>query len=314
MRNLILGFLILVVGVMSAQAEEKSEFKQTKKTYVYSVVEGDSLRMDHYIAQVDGKRPCVIFLFGGGFVGGVRDKQNDIPFFEFLQSTGYDVFSIDYRLGMKDADTSGIVGFFKALDNSVNIAVEDLFSATNYILEHADEWQIDREKVITCGSSAGAITVLQGKYYASNKMPLSQVLPDDFKYAGVISFAGAIFTLEGAPDWKQEAAPILLFHGNADRQVPYNKIALFGRGMYGSKYIADKLHQRDRAYWFYSVEYETHDMASSPMHENRDEILIFLEEFVIKRRHLQRSTHIVDASVPECRTFFLPTDYINSNY
>ncbi|MDR1524506.1 MAG: alpha/beta hydrolase, partial [Tannerella sp.] len=45
------------------------------------------------------------------------------------------------------------------MDSSIHMAVEDLFDATGYVITHAAEWQIDPGKIISCGSSAGAITV-----------------------------------------------------------------------------------------------------------------------------------------------------------
>ena len=314
MQRVILLLCAMLFGSVTAWADGVQQSGLKKQTHIYAIEGADTLRMDHYVAEREGVRPCVIFVFGGGFSGGVRDKQADIPYFEWLTSEGYDVVSIDYRLGMKDVSSPGVFDFFKLLDHSINIAVEDLFRATNYILEHAEQWQIDPENIVASGSSAGAITVLQGEHIISNALPMSKILPEGFNYAGVISFAGAIFSMDGAPEWNENSAPILLFHGNADRQVPYNKVALLGCGMYGSKYIAKKLHNASRPYWFYSVEYETHSMASTPMHKNHSEILNFMEEFVLKRRVLQRRSFIVDGAIPECRTFFLPTDYINSNY
>ena len=316
MKTAIQRFFLLCVIMLcavSARADNQQIYR-AKYTHIYAVEGCDTLRLDHYVAPVEGVRPCVVFLFGGGFARGVRDKDMDLPYFDFLVDEGYDVVSIDYRLGMKEVNSPGVIDFFKLLKHSINIAVEDLFSATNFILEHAEEWQVDPENIIITGSSAGAITVLQGEYIISNSLHMSELLPKEFNYAGVISFAGAVFSLEGAPGWSDNTAPVLLFHGNADRQVPYNKVALFGYGMYGSKYLARKLEDSGTPYWFYSVEYETHQMAGKPMHENHAEIKLFIEEFVLKRRPLQRTTHIVDGAIPECRTRFFPTDYISATY
>ena len=304
---------LITIFIFAVQALWASE-PAGKTTHLYAVKGTDSLRLDHYAAPVEGKRPCVMFVFGGGFSHGVRDKKADIPYFEFLQSNGYDVVSIDYRLGMKDVKGVGVLDFFPLFRNTINLAVEDLFSATSYVVAKAEEWNIDPTKIIASGSSAGAITVLQGEHTISNQLPLCEVLPEGFNYAGIISFAGAVFTLGGAPEWSATTAPTLLFHGNSDTQVPYNKMAFFGCGLYGSKYIAKELHEVGVPYWFYSVEYQTHAMAWEPMHNNHAEILLFLEEFVDEGSRQQRSTHIQDLSLPERKTFFLPTDYLNSNY
>lgn len=309
--------LIMFASLLSLQLMAQGSVidrVMTKQTHLYAVKGADSLYLDHYAADVEGKRPCVIFVFGGGFVGGERDKEADIPYFLFLAQNGYDVVSIDYRLGMRGIESPGIIEFLRAMDKTINIAVEDLYSATNFILDHADEWQIDTEKIVVSGSSAGAITSLQAQYAICNELPVVQHLKQNFNYAGVIAFAGAVFTLDGAPRWNEKAAPTLLFHGNSDVQVPYNKMAMLGRGMYGSKYIAEHLQDADAPYWLYTVQYEGHAMAGKPMHENHREILTFLEEYVIKGRRLQRTTFIADEALPKRKTWFLPTDFINSNY
>ena len=314
MKPFIRYTLLLLCMVFFTETAFATNRERQKQTYTYAVDGCDTLRLDHYVAPVEGARPCMMFLFGGGFSGGVRDNSMNVLYFEFLADNGYDVVSIDYRLGMKGVNSPGLFKFLRAMEHSVEIAAEDLFRATNFIIDRADEWHIDIEKIVISGSSAGAIAVLQGEYILSNRLPLSEILPADFHYAGVISFAGAVFSLKGTPRWPSSAAPMLLFHGSADTQVPYKKVALLGYGMYGSKYIAKRLRKAGAPYWFYSVEYATHSMAGTPMHENRDEILMFLEEFVLGKSHQQRTTHIIDKSIPKRRTFFLPTDYISSNY
>ena len=309
----ILTIIFACICVMQASAQ-KSDFVPEKHTHLYAVKGADSLYLDHYIAPVEGKRPCVMFVFGGGFVRGQRDIERDIPYYHFLARNGYDVVSIDYRLGMKGVSSPGMFEFLRHFDKTINIAVEDLFSATNFILDNADEWQIDPSQIVVSGSSAGAITALQAEYIISNQRNGVEILKEGFNYAGIIAFAGAVFTLDGKPKWKNPTAPMLLFHGSSDTQVPYKKVSMFGMGMYGSKYIADKLKKAGNPYWLYTVEYDTHSMAGKPMHFQQKEILIFLEEYVAQRRNLQRTTFTLDGAIPKAKTHFLPTDFIKSNY
>lgn len=301
----LISIILLALLSLPAMAEQK-------QTFLYAVKGADSLYLDHHRAPIEGKRGCVIYVFGGGFAAGSRDR--DQHYFEFLNSNGWDVISIDYRLGMKDASSPGILEFLKLFDRTITMAVEDLYSATDFVVRHAEEWQINKDLLVISGSSAGAITALQAEYNLNSKDETTKLLPTGFKYAGVIAFAGAVFSLEGAPRWEQRPAPMMLFHGNSDTQVPYNKMALFGMGMYGSNYIAERLEQKGWPYWFYSVEYEDHSMSSKPMKENHPEIVQFLNEFVLQNRDCSINTMVRDRAIPKRKTFFLPTDFINSNY
>ena len=81
---------------------------------MYAEKSGEKLYLDHYAAPREGLRPCVMFLFGGAFARGDRAHEDYAPYFDMLTSAGYDVVSIDYRLGMKDAKgvlTWGEIGF-----------------------------------------------------------------------------------------------------------------------------------------------------------------------------------------------------------
>lgn len=55
---------------------------------------------------------------------------------------------------------------------TISMAVEDLYDATAFIVDKADEWGIDSSQIVACGSSAGAITVLHGEYALCNASPL----------------------------------------------------------------------------------------------------------------------------------------------
>jgi len=76
------------------------------------------------------------------------------------------------------------------LGKAIDLAVNDLYEATAYLLSEAEELGIAPEHFIDSGSSAGAITSLQVDWCLKNSHELSQILPEHFRYAGVISYAG----------------------------------------------------------------------------------------------------------------------------
>jgi acetyl esterase/lipase len=297
MKNKFFTTLLIFVSLhcFSVKANEKNTVD--KQTFTYSIKETDTLRLDKYDSPcVTGEKPCLIFVFGGGFSGGRRDDADFLPFYEHLVESGYVVVAMDYRLGLKnlprdinmtEANPQISAQFVSAFGKALTMAVEDLFDASRYVVEHAAEWQVNPNQIVTCGSSAGAITVLQGEYEACNHSPLAKRLPEGFKYAGVISFAGAIFTTNNELAWaKTNPAPTLLFHGDSDKEVPYGALKFGPLGMYGSQAIAEQLSKMKSPYYFYSVENAGHGLSTSPMKRNREEINNFLHQFVIKKEPL----------------------------
>jgi len=256
-----------------------------KETMTYAVKDGYDLKMDIYTSNdVDKvKKPCLIFVFGGGFKEGSRDAKTYLDYLHYFAERKFVVISIDYRLGMKGQKAPGPLNT-KPLRNAIDLAVSDLYSATNYVLDHADSLNIDTQHILISGSSAGAITVLQADYSKRDNKPIANILPDTFRYAGVISFAGGIFSTEGLPSYTLKPAPTLFFHGSADKLVPYDNTRLFKIGMFGSKSLAKRFRQEGYPYLFYSMEDIGHAVAEYPMQEFLPEIEDFINDFVFDRK------------------------------
>ena len=105
--------LMLMLGFLPAGCSRTaSDTEVVCKTFVYSVKNGDSLRLDRYTyapaIKVGEQAPCMIFVFGGAFIHGTRDAESYRPFFEYMaRENGYTVVSIDYRLGLKEPLAAG---------------------------------------------------------------------------------------------------------------------------------------------------------------------------------------------------------------
>ncbi len=291
---------------------------QTKPT-TYCFVEGEEpLYLDHYRAEGEGLHPCVLFAFGGGFSHGNRADERYMNYFKLLLSKGFDVVSIDYRLGMSytlDSDKEvGALEGARVMYRAVNYAAEDVLRATHFIHTNAAKMGIDISRIVASGSSAGAIAVLQAENYIVNRSRYAKILSADYNYAGVIAFAGAIYSMLGKPKWRNTPCPIMLFHGNADRNVPYRKATILGIGFYGSDYIADQLHKKRATYYFHSAHYRDHILALSPMNDNHEEIVNFLERCVLGGEKMQYTKEYVAEGIEPCQTKFTVQEYLNSNY
>ena len=312
MRKIVLFVVALVQSCFVLSAQDV-----VCDTYHFATHDGQELYLDRYMLDeaTDAPRPCVIFAFGGGFVQGERNHEYYSIFFDHLAREGVVAVSIDYRLGLKSLNPDGgVKDMIAAFQNAVNIAVEDMYAATNYVIANAEEWGVDTSKIVISGSSAGAITAVQAEWMRCNGAQRAKVLPADFRYAGVVSCAGAIFSVKGKPKFKSEPAPMMLFHGTSDRNVPYDHAAMFGVGFFGSAYIVKQLERLDSPYWFYSVEYADHRIAGTPYIYNCDLIMQFINDFVIRGERLQITTDVVDLDGEKQPTRFKVMDYIRTNY
>lgn len=312
MKKLFLAIVVLMQSCFMLSAQEV-----VCDTFHYATHNGEKLYLDRYMldAEADTPRPCMIFAFGGGFVKGVRNHEYYSIFFDRLAREGIVVVSIDYRLGLKNLNADGgMVAMIGIFDNAVNMAVEDLYCATNFVIANSDEWAVDTTKIMLSGSSAGAITAVQAEWMRCNGAWRAKVLPEGFRYAGVVSCAGAIFSTDGKPKFASQPAPMLLFHGTSDRNVPYDHASMFGVGFYGSAYIVKQLERLDSPYWFYSAEYMDHRMAGIPFIYECDIIMQFIRDFVVRGEALQIRTDVVYLDGEKQPTNFKVMDYIKANY
>ena len=115
-----------------------------------------------YRPQLDSpaRKPFILWVHGGGFFGGNPEDMDALC--RGYAAKGFVTASASYRLGFFSPP-----GFEPpaAYDEAEIIragyrAVQDIRSALRYCMAHADEWQIDINKIIIGGGSAGGITVL----------------------------------------------------------------------------------------------------------------------------------------------------------
>lgn len=266
-----------------------------KSTHIFAIKDGEELKMDIYSLDsvFNTKQPCLIFVFGGGFKGGTRDAKYYNTYFNYFAERGFKVVSIDYRLGMKYQKAPTIYNN-KPLRKAIALAVADLYSATDYLLKNSEEFNIDTTKIIISGSSAGAITILQADYEKRDNRESASILSQSFQYAGVISFAGAIFSEEGKPSYTLNPAPTLFLHGSGDKLVPYKKIRVFSLGMFGSRALAKHFRKQGYPYVFYSMEDIGHEVAFYPMSEFLPEVEHFIRELVFNKKQLMVDINLKD--------------------
>lgn len=281
MKKLVLSLLMLFLLATS------SGFAQQMKTYQYAEHDTLKLYMDFYTPeQVHDSTICVVYIFGGGFIGGNRDGEFEKAYFRQLVDEGFQVAAIDYRLGLKGVKNLSIFNN-EPLEKAINMATEDAILAIAYLLEHAKELQVNKDWIVMVGSSAGAITSLQLDYVLCNGFLNSNILPNDFRLAGVVSYAGAIFSKEGKVKYRNHApAPTMLYHGTSDKLVPYKQLKFFRTGFFGTDALVKRFEKFDYPYYARRFEGYGHSVAAGGPLTVYD-LVWFCRHYVLNKEQIQ---------------------------
>jgi acetyl esterase/lipase len=185
--------------------------------------------------NVSGPTPTLIYIHGGGWVGGDRQAAffNTMPYLEM----GWAVVNVSYRL---------------ARVSLAPAAVEDCRCALRWVISKAKDYNLDVNKLVVTGNSAGGhLALTTGMLPASAGLERQCPGNEELKVAAIINWYGITDVgdlLEGpnmktyAVTWlsslanRQEIAkrvspleyvrpglpPILTIHGDADPTVPYS--------------------------------------------------------------------------------------------
>lgn len=286
-KTLIIMLLTLSAAFTDAYAANDGKAISPDGTYMFARRDTCDLFLDVYdpapgsVTEIDGiRKPTIIFMFGGGFIHGTRDNESYKDWFRMMTDNGYRIISIDYRLGLKGSTKVGVAQV-NLLDKAIHLAVEDLFSATCFILDNAEQLGVDPDGIVISGSSAGAISVMQAEYEICNRTSWASVLPEGFNYAGVMSFSGAILSREGKLDYASAPCPTLMLHGTADELVPYRQIKVLWLGFFGGGKIVERFAKFGYDYNMYHFRDYGHEIAES-MDTTTDLQFKFLETNVMQ--------------------------------
>ncbi|MEL7037654.1 MAG: alpha/beta hydrolase [Cyanobacteria bacterium J06592_8] len=238
---LLLGFILLVERAVEKPADSALKMTRLHNKYNthldinYLTINGHSLKLDIYQRKTSQPHPTLIFIHGGGWIGGERRLQvrKLIPYLEM----GLSVVNIEYRLAE--------IALAPA-------AVADCLCALCWVIRHAEKYNFDTDKIILAGESAGGhLALTTGMIPASTEWDLPCTGDEELKVAAIINWYGitdvrdlivgnnireyAVMWLGNQPN-KLEIAekvsplnyiqpnlpPILTIHGDADTVVPYS--------------------------------------------------------------------------------------------
>jgi len=210
--------------------------RQPDELLVYKTVKkGLALKLHFFKPEgfdAKDKRPCIVFFFGGGWVGGA--PRQFYSYCDFFNSLGFVAISAEYRV----KKTHGTTPFECVADGK---------SAVRWIREHARQLGVDPNRIIASGGSAGghvaACTGLvkghgePGEDLAVSSVPNAMVLfnpvLDTTEKGFGLSKVGEARKTEISPchQVRKGEPPTVVFHGTADKTVPFENAERFVRLM-----------------------------------------------------------------------------------
>lgn len=113
--------------------------------------------LDLWMARSESPAPLVIYFHGGGFVGGDK-KALPVSLLRVCLDAGISVATANYRLALTDP--------FPA-------PMHDAARAIQFLRSRAPEWNLDKNRIAACGSSAGAAITLWLCYHDDLARPES---------------------------------------------------------------------------------------------------------------------------------------------
>jgi acetyl esterase/lipase len=200
---------------------------------VYTKADGWDGRMDLYLPPKEkGPSALIINIHGGGWINGVKESQGG---FSGFFKAGYAVANIEYRM----ADQA-----------KAPAAVQDTRCALIYLIKNADALNIDVNKIVIMGGSAGGHLALMGGLLANdNRFDVNCASVKNIKVLAIIDkygitdvndWAYGLMKSKSAIKWlgnnatndafiksvspvsylTKNSPPIFIVHGDADPTVP----------------------------------------------------------------------------------------------
>lgn len=239
MKFLFFSFILISINLFAQDeiAAKKVAFPAgyiAKIDEVYTTVNDWKGREDIYYNPTATKPTPVVFnIHGGGWNHGTKESQTGYGSFF---SNGYAVANIEYRL-------TGVA--------SAPAAIEDVRSAILYVVKNAKALNIDPNKIVIMGASAGGhLALLAGLLQNDHRFDANYKDINGFTIAAIIDKYGPTdLTVPGVEKNKSAAAflgsylgnkdlmasvspiyyvkktspPIFIVHGDADPLVPYQQ-------------------------------------------------------------------------------------------
>ena len=222
-------------AMTSSTTFDSSRLGTIEKDVTYCTMDGIALKLDIYYPDSASPWPVTMYIHGGGWSKGDKAEGAGALEIPALQSVGFMVVAINYRL---------------APENPFPAMIEDAKCAVRYLRAHAGEYNLDPNRIGVWGGSAGGHLVnLLGTTDESAGFDVGEYLDQSSRVQAVVDMFGPIdltVQFEGGYEGASrvfagfDAAlaspvtyvtpddpPFLLFHGDSDPLVPIEQSQIF---------------------------------------------------------------------------------------
>ncbi len=143
-----------------------------KRGIIFASPDGVDLTLNIYRPLLKGKYPALIVIYGGAWRSGTPSSYEQFNY--YMAAQGYSVLAIDYR---------------HTPEYKFPTQLEDVRSALQYIQDHANDLEVDTDRMAIMGRSAGGHLATLAAYQ-QNTIP----------FKAVIGYYGAVNLTEGYYD------------------------------------------------------------------------------------------------------------------
>jgi acetyl esterase/lipase len=229
MRKLVLVLLTLAVLSLAQEAPSVPDWVSVEANIPYDEYKETVLDILQPKAASEMKRPGVLVIHGGGWVGGAKERMVERYCLPYLEK-GFVVANVEYRLAKAALAPA---------------AVTDVLNAAAWFRKNAKKYNVNRKRIVVTGGSAGghlalmvAMTSKGARFGPTGKVAavvnvygITDVAdqlhgPNMRKYAvtwlpeqqGRMDLARRLSPMTYV---RKDLPPILTIHGDADQTVPY---------------------------------------------------------------------------------------------
>lgn len=248
------------------------------------------LAADVYLPHSKTKRPALLLVHGGAWQAGAKESLHQWGF--FLAEAGYVAVSVSYRLSTPETSTWPYV-------------LDDIQAAYDFLLNHEEEWQVERDRIGVIGASAGAHLAtlfaltppsqahikaavgVYGVYDLKKWWEYTQIARNDNPVGKLMGNTPATLPeafRSASPSYQisgNEHTRFFIIWGEEDEIVPCeDQSVLFVQKLKDAQIHVETLLIPDKGhFWFYTGDYEGGvDIKDYPNHIVAPKLLNFLNE------------------------------------